>query len=478
MKEAYVGGKDYIFFSYAHSDKDKDYPFLDALQKYARVWYDVDGIKTGDEWVSVLANKVAECTIFIAMLSDDYVRSDYCKRELQYAVERGRNVICVRVEKSFKESEDIRFLFGNKQHFKLYEYSSYDDAVKALLNEDENSDRFGAVLIDSSPVMGIVERRNADGDYDADNNFCWLGLYPQHRVTYELTLEELGKIAGKLPTARDNAKWKVYDFASNAGVPYMWYIDVKYHSFYYRGVYFDNYRPQICSQKAGMPRFGGDPRQLDNGYEKDNIYWFVYEPIKWRKIRTTPLGLELCSEYALDSRNYANSKERYDGSAIRAWLNDEFYAVAFNDVRYNLPVEVELDNDVRSANPYKEPKRMFTGINGYCCDNTVDRVYLPSVRDMTAPDTVYDEKQENKDVKRRKIATDYAQCLGVWISKHDTYKNNARWWLRSRSPLKSTAYTVQRDGTLLVGKDNEYTIDVTRTDIGVVPMITIAIDRQ
>lgn len=81
----YEGGEAFIFVSYAHRNRDDVMPIICALQGLGyRVWYD-EGIDPGTEWDENIATHIMNCKCVIAFLSPEYVESDNCCDELNYA---------------------------------------------------------------------------------------------------------------------------------------------------------------------------------------------------------------------------------------------------------------------------------------------------------------------------------------------------------------------------------------------------------
>ncbi len=88
----------FIFLSYAHRDSDKVLPIFAELEKRGyRIWYD-DGLRAGDDWAEILAEKLNSCSLFIAFVSEAYVQSQNCKREVNFAVDANKDMFCIYIE--------------------------------------------------------------------------------------------------------------------------------------------------------------------------------------------------------------------------------------------------------------------------------------------------------------------------------------------------------------------------------------------
>lgn len=90
--------KPYIFISYAHKDGDKVYEIIGKLEDEGyNVWYD-GGIDPGTEWDQNIASHVKGCAYFIAFVSKNYIASENCKDELNYARDLDKDRLLVYIE--------------------------------------------------------------------------------------------------------------------------------------------------------------------------------------------------------------------------------------------------------------------------------------------------------------------------------------------------------------------------------------------
>ena len=81
----YDGTGPFIFISYAHRNKTSVMPIIAKLnEENFNVWYD-EGVDPGTEWPEIIAQHVENCSYFIACLSPEFIQSENCKDELNYA---------------------------------------------------------------------------------------------------------------------------------------------------------------------------------------------------------------------------------------------------------------------------------------------------------------------------------------------------------------------------------------------------------
>ncbi len=95
---AYLGDDDYVFVSYAHSNASTVYGELTRLQSEGmKIWYD-EGISPGSRWTQEIADAIERCKVFIAFVSADFVGSENCVNEVEFAVSKGKRIIQVYLE--------------------------------------------------------------------------------------------------------------------------------------------------------------------------------------------------------------------------------------------------------------------------------------------------------------------------------------------------------------------------------------------
>lgn len=93
--EKYSGKEPYIFISYAHKDTNKVMPIIERLDKDGyRIWYD-EGIPTAARFNDVIAERIDSCAFMLLFVSDSYIASDYCNKELNLAEQEKKKLICI-----------------------------------------------------------------------------------------------------------------------------------------------------------------------------------------------------------------------------------------------------------------------------------------------------------------------------------------------------------------------------------------------
>lgn len=312
---------------------------------------------------------------------------------------------------------------------------------------------------------------SANRPYERIGEYVYFGAYPQSVVTDRTLKSALYAAAG------DNEHW-----ASNDNGWKGRHTTVYYDGAYYLGTFLVSHTPEYLSKNTH------DDVQSENGYGIGTVYWFRYEPIKWRILSESNGEALLLSEKILDSREFYSLRSigvrtrnggtgyanNYAISDMRKWLNGTFYDTAFNEVEKACILITTVDNGARSTYPDNYAAVPNECVNEYACDNTEDRVFLLSRQEVTR-----DAYGINGDAARTKDTTDFAQNRGAAIRfsyasiiRSGKYVNwpvsgTGSWWLRS--PLSSDYSSMQcvfSEGVF--GRDY---VDCTAK--GVVPAIRI-----
>ncbi|MCR5349687.1 MAG: DUF6273 domain-containing protein [Acholeplasmatales bacterium] len=285
--------------------------------------------------------------------------------------------------------------------------------------------------------------------YTREGNKIYFGTYPQTKVT--ATTEN-----GLLSITFDSSTWTSYRYyISGSQSDFMYYKDVDIDNngtYDYRGVYFTQYRSEYTSS--------GGTYQDDNGYSTNTIYWFSYDPIEWDILTESNGKALIIANLILDSQDYYPSSStssfshnggtgyanNYELSAIRKFLNDNFYNMAFNDLQKALIETTTVDNSAASTGQSS---------NSYECNNTNDKMFLLSYKEAT--------KYYTSTIARRAGGSDYAKCQGLWENGFSF------WWLRSPyGNYAHEAYYVDDKG--VVGR-----LNVFFTCVGVRPTCWITL---
>ena len=300
------------------------------------------------------------------------------------------------------------------------------------------------------PACNITITTTTYKPYTKEGNKIYFGTYPQTKVT--ATTEN-----GLSSITFDSSTWTSYRYyISSSQSDFMYYKDVDIDNngtYDYRGVYFTQYRPYNYSSSSSIDY----TYQGDNGYSTNTIYWFSYDPIEWDILTESSGKALIIANLILDSQEYyPNSSSssfshngdtgyanNYELSAIRKFLNDNFYNTAFNELQKVFIETTTVDNSAASTGQSS---------NSYACNNTNDKMFLLSSEEAT---TYY-----TSGTARQAKGSDYAKCQGLEVYSSN---GNSWWWLRSPHRITADfASDVNGDGNIT-------SLQVGRTNYGVRP---------
>ncbi len=167
-------------------------------------------------------------------------------------------------------------------------------------------------------------------------------------------------------------------------------------------------------------------------------YYYQVEPIQWRWLDRKDDGKPMyVSEKFLDLVKYDDSSNNYKNSSIRKWLNGDFLNKAFLDD--SLIATTEVDNSTAST---------CQNTNPYVCENTNDKIFPLSRKDMLNEDYFADK--------------DSRICYGTGYCGTEA----SCYWTRSPDSFSSSfACFVDYNGRLC---DNDFSVNV---DCGVRPAL-------
>lgn len=327
--------------------------------------------------------------------------------------------------------------------------------------------------------------------YTREGDYIYFGYWPQTCEKDETVIAKLNEMAGKPPLPRD--KENPYNWESHEGTTYMWQKIVIYNGTKYLGVQMNDYRASgVYSLRSYI---------MKNGYFTLEVYWFKYEPIKWKILTTSGNSAFIMSDIALDSfsmqpdrkeenrdglyASYNNSTGVPDGtyannweySFIRGWLNETFYNEVFNNLQKEIIKTMKLDNSARSCNPNEYPKYYGygekAGKNKFAdqCKDTDDKIFLLSLRDITTTAYGFNKDVKAEDPARNLKASDFAKLHGAPMNTND--KKYVTWYTRSPSPANGN----QGYATFVLDRHAKGVIDSIDLvpDGGVVPALWIAL---
>lgn len=216
---------------------------------------------------------------------------------------------------------------------------------------------------------------------------------------------------------------------------------------------------------------------------RDTVYYFKVEPIRWRILTEGNGKAFLLCDSIIANHCYDEGTDydyrtidgetvypnNYMYSSIRNWLNEEFYKAAFSALQQELIQVTTVDNSARSTNPNDNATEWDSGKNSCTCANTSDKIFLPSMQEVTNSAYGFSSDYSSDYGTARMMQTsDYVRATGAYMNTDDYY-GNGWWWLRS--PDYDNIYGARFVG----GRGNADNDCVNRTFVGCVPALWISL---
>ena len=171
----YEGNQPYIFISYAHANSPAVLQVLEELSERGyRIWYD-SGIEVGSEWPEYIAGHLAGASLMIAFLSNAYMRSDNCRKEMHYALTKKVPVINIFLEET-SMTPGMEMQIGNL--FALMKYSMPEERFEELSAVEKNIYVLYCFCEDCSVSLSFFFKNN-------ENSFAALIIGALDKIGYK-----------------------------------------------------------------------------------------------------------------------------------------------------------------------------------------------------------------------------------------------------------------------------------------------------
>lgn len=150
-----------IFVSYSRANKTEVKNIVDLLKLEYEVFWDADITSMSIWWAKIL-EEIEKCDIFIFVISEESVRSEYCLAEFDYARARNRPILPVVIDASVQHliPDNLRAI----QSF-TYDKDQPADLILKLRNPIEQIDwnQYRDIQVQRPPVptsseKSIIER--------------------------------------------------------------------------------------------------------------------------------------------------------------------------------------------------------------------------------------------------------------------------------------------------------------------------------
>ena len=106
---------------------------------YSDVWFDEDSLKPSDNFAFEAQKGIEKADYMICFISNEYIKSKYCRLEFFYAANIGKKCIYILLERIDRVTSDgiYIYLYGDAIRFDAYKHKSetVDDYVNVIFSQ-------------------------------------------------------------------------------------------------------------------------------------------------------------------------------------------------------------------------------------------------------------------------------------------------------------------------------------------------------
>ena len=442
-----------------------------------RVFYDVEVMGPG-KFNEQILRAIENSAAVIAVLPPNGLdrcknEGDWVRRELEYAVARGKLLIPVMM-KGFAWPADLPeglkelpYYQGIPAEFNGV-FDTWYERLKSYIPgkpKAKNADGYGPEEEDRDYEWGLIALEDGDRERAKEifngmlqrNVRCaraWLGLaMADEKISQESELENASRpleenrnFIRALRYADKELKARLQDLSGRAKRRFAAELTEKTREAHGKkraeeekapdeGAA-EGKRPEERFAPDGYVRFGRYP-QTDTGTDST--------PVEWRVLAREGNRALVISRYGLDTKPYNDARKNvtWETCTLRKWLNGDFINAAFTERERSAILTTEVDNS------------RAQGYSGYDADggnDTRDRVFLLSCAEVIGffAAEYYEVPGSGANRASRVGPTAYAVSRGVKAAKGNETADGAKaawWWLRSVGSYQSNAAHVRTDGS-------------------------------
>jgi hypothetical protein len=131
---AYRGDEPCIFVCYAHEDSDVVYPEMAWLREQGlNLWYD-EGISAGKNWRAAIGDSLLGASHVLFYISRRSLESDHCNREINLALDEGKDIVPIYLE-DVELTSDLKVGLNRVQALYRDQDASYQQHLLSALGQ-------------------------------------------------------------------------------------------------------------------------------------------------------------------------------------------------------------------------------------------------------------------------------------------------------------------------------------------------------
>ena len=120
-----------LMLSYSHNSKEVTRKIFDWFEKNGfNTWIDDKDLNT--DLAENISKGIDSASVFIPCLSSSYEQSEWCRRELSFALDLKKNIVPIIVQDGYKMKNEIKLLIAGKKFFTLSQ-EDFEDTMNEVL---------------------------------------------------------------------------------------------------------------------------------------------------------------------------------------------------------------------------------------------------------------------------------------------------------------------------------------------------------
>ena len=177
---AYTGDQPFVFVCYAHEDSDVVYPEMAWLHDQGvNLWYD-EGISAGKNWRTAIGDSLLAASRVLLYVSAASLKSDHCNREINLALDEGKDVVPVYLE-DVELTTDLKVGLNRVQALYRNEDASYQQHLLNALGNSTIDSESPSKIAPEGQRSGVLRRVGVGLVVVIFGVGCWMVLSPADR---------------------------------------------------------------------------------------------------------------------------------------------------------------------------------------------------------------------------------------------------------------------------------------------------------
>ncbi len=157
----------FLFISYSHDDRKYVQPVLDAFDENNVTYWNDQQIQSGSIWSDVIAERIMKADTFIAFISDHYLDSINCMKEIHWAKDNNRTVYTIMLEEVdwTRVPGALGIAMYSAELQRIYREHYFDETkfIEDILNMDFVQEAITTTLLDETKESTVtaVDSKNS-----------------------------------------------------------------------------------------------------------------------------------------------------------------------------------------------------------------------------------------------------------------------------------------------------------------------------